>query len=668
MVPYRASASASIHGRPWIVFVVTALVVAALTGGLAMPASAARAKLDPEARKAKAKERAEARARAKAKKDARKAATGPAEAITTPASTQPVDPALAAKRAMRVKLATDYLTNWYAKQLNSTDWMARAVALISISRMPTAESTASIIKQLEVEKHPVCRLVAWQAVLARANMLSEAQHESWLAATRLMIRADLFHGDLRIGLLEMLGSAPADTGSRAYFRNLMGHTSSLDSSDVPTLIAMGQCLKSWGDATTVELLIKSLANPSTVVRAELILQAAGVGPEWNRTPSAQREYHQWWLKHKADFTASKCQPGQWKKLKPQYLDPPIELAKFDVLDMKWRREMELDRLQLRSFAFAIALDCSRSMGGELARIKRDMRVMFSAFSQIAREVGVGLTLFAPGGELRHYPLIDSQSKLMAQVNSMEIFGPAGEEEWAGAIDKAMNENRWPRLAKDSRRAIVVISDEPITAAQFARAMPLAEAGAEKGFRLYGIMVHSLTNAPNNPLSRPLDRTTGASLYKLDATPKGGPNKPTKAGKAKKAKAKPLKAKGGWDHYDQLAKATGGRALNVMVPQGGLGLGLPPSLSADKPGGKAAGKAGKMRGNDPMAIAPIYPGGGPTNNILTVVLTDAIGPNHADRVEPLVKILAAYCQKDAARIPERRTWQKPGHMEPNLNKR
>ena len=75
--------------------------------------------------------------------------------------------------------------------------------------------------------------------------------------------------------------------------------------------------------------------------------------------------------------------------------------------MKWRHEMELERLQLRSFAFAIALDCSRSMGGELARIKRDMRVMFAAFSKIAREVGVGLTLFAPGGELRHYPLTDS---------------------------------------------------------------------------------------------------------------------------------------------------------------------------------------------------------------------------------------------------------------------
>jgi len=654
MVLHRKGAAASRVAQPGLAFAVSVL----LASGLATAASGAQAGNDPHAHKANAKQRAEAR-------------------TEEPASTRPVDPRVAAKRAMRVKLATDYLTRWYAKQLDSTDWMARAVALISISRMPTADATATIIKRLEVERHPVCRLVAWQAALARAPMLSDAQHAAWLATTRNMIRAGLFHGDLRIGLLEMLGSVPSDVGTRACFRNLFAHTSSLDSSDVPTLIAMGRCLRSWSDAEMVELLIKSLSNPNTAVRAELVLQAAGVGVNWNRTPSARREYHQWWLENKDKFTARKPRPGDWKKLKPQYLPPPIDPAKFDVLDMKWRREMELDRLQLRSFAFAIALDCSRSMGGELARLKRDMRVMFSAFSQIAREVGVGVTLFAPGGELRHYPLTDSQSKLMARVNAMKIFGPAGEEEWAGAIDKAINDNRWPPLGKDNRRAIVIISDEPITANQFSRAMPLAKAGDEKGFRLYGIMVHSLNNAPNNPLSRPLDRTTGGSLYEPNnprnkprgaKAPKGGAKKQAKPGKGKAGKAKQAKAKGGWGYYQQLAEATGGRAMDVFVPQGGLGLGLAPGKTASKPGNKAKPKKprGRNRGsNDPMAIAPIYPGGGPTNSILTVVLTDAIGPNHADRVEPLVKILVAYCQKAAAKIPERRTWQPPARMEPNL---
>jgi hypothetical protein len=263
---------------------------------------------------------------------------------------------------------------------------------------------------------------------------------------------------------------------------------------------------------------------------------------------------------------------------------------------------------------------------------------------------------------------------MASVNATDIFGPAGEEEWAGAIDKAMNANRWPAIDKDNRRAIVIISDEPITANQFARAMPLAKKGAEKGFRLYGIMVHPLTNAPNNPLARPLDRTGGGSLYDPH-DPRNLPfgAKAHKAGAGKQAKAQPAGAKGGWDYYDQLAEATGGRAMTVLVPQGGLGLGTSPDdldgkAPAHKPGNKAkqnqpAGKIAKDL--DPMAIAPIYPGGGPTNSILTVVLTDAIGHAHADRVEPLVKILVAYCQKAAARLPEKRSWQPPAKMEPNL---
>jgi len=48
----------------------------------------------------------------------------------------------------------------------------------------------------------------------------------------------------------------------------------------------------------------------------------------------------------------------------------------------------------------------------------------------------------------------------------------------------------------------------------------------------------------------------------------------------------------------------------------------------------------------------------------MVLVDAINPQYADRVEPFVKILVAYCQMAAARIPEKRTWGPPDKMEPN----
>ncbi|MGB2821304.1 MAG: vWA domain-containing protein, partial [Phycisphaerae bacterium] len=312
------------------------------------------------------------------------------------------------------------------------------------------------------------------------------------------------------------------------------------------------------------------------------------------------------------------------------------------------------KLRLGSFALAIAIDCSRSMRAEIDRLKRDMRVMFASFELIAREVGVGVTPFAPGGLVKHLPLTGDLPRLMAYVNAADIFGPAGEEEWAGALATAVKGSRWPAAGQYSRRAIVLISDEPITQPQFDRAIKLARSANKDGFRIYGVMIRPAQDVPGNPLSIPFDRTAGGSVFDEDAKPGGGRPR-----------------SGGWGHYGEIAEATGGRAIEVEVPQGGLGLGSAPKATGagkGKGGKQKAGRKGKrdLGGNaDPMAIAPIYPGGGPTSRILTLVLTDAIDPRHADRIEPLVKIMVAYCQKAAARVPERRSWARPGPMEPNL---
>lgn len=656
----KPRSSAPGHGPlRWIRAVLLALLLAgtaqvSITAG-ATPKdknAAAAKKKKPAKRKPKSK----AKSKARPGKPAARAATQPA---TRPA--EPVDPAKAARRAELVRMATDYLTKHYDKQHESYDWMARAVATISVSRMPTDAATETVLKRMDADRHPVCRLVAWQAALARAGKLTDAQHAAWKTSTYRMISSRLFHGDLRIGLLEFLGSMPVETASRSYFLRLFQTTNSLDSGDVPTLVAMGRCLRSWGDGAIVEQLIRCLGNPNTAIRAELVLQAAGAKAPWNRTPKAARAYMEWWKEAEADFTANPPKPDDWKKLKGQYLDPPVKPEDFDVLDMKWRHEMELKSLQLRSFGFVVALDCSKSMRAELDRLRRDIFVMLSAFREIARETGLGLTFFAPGGQVKHFPLTDNQGRLRAILNAMDIFGPAGEEEWAGALEKAMHANRWPQMREDARRVIVLVSDEPITTAQFNRALPLCKSGVEYGFRVYGMRVLKLS-PPKNPLKTPLDRTTGGSLYdpnnplyaKGKATAKGEQNKNKNKKNPAGGQAARAAARGGWGHYDTLAEATGGRAVDVYVPQGTLGLGVQPGAGGKNRGAKADG----------MPLAPIFPGGGPTYNILTVVLTDVIGPGHSDRVEPLVKILVSYCQKDAAKVPERRTWRTPGFMEPN----
>jgi hypothetical protein len=109
---------------------------------------------------------------------------------------------------------------------------------------------------------------------------------------------------------------------------------------------------------------------------------------------------------------------------------------------------------------------------------------------------------------------------------------------------------------------------------------------------------------------------------------------------------------GWEAYDKIAELTGARAIIVKVPPSSLGLGLPIT----------------DRDISPVAIAPIYRGGGPTTRILNMVITDAINPQFADRVAPVVKILVSYCLKAAPRIPERRRWGKPDKMRPSQDKK
>ena len=557
----------------------------------------------------------------------------------------PSPPAADAARQEMLK-RFEYLTKLYADQLDSNDWMTRSVAMISLARMPTQGATKVILQRLESEKHPVGLLVAWQAMLGRAGMLSEEQYRAWRKATLNMAGAGLFQGNLRIGLLEMFGAETPDMASRHYFRRIFEEANSLDSSDIPTLIAMGRALRGWGDGQLVAWLISKLRSPDTAVRAELVLQAAGADVEWNRTAQAEKVYQKWWKQSEQTFTAVRRSKEGWRKLKPQFIPAPLDPSSIDPKDRKWIQELEIGRLELEKFDFAIAIDCSRSMRPEIERLKRDVGVMFTAIGAVAREARMGLTFFAPGGIVKTIPLTGDERRLMSRLQEADIMGPAGEEEWAGAIDETIKAGSWSPPGQFARRVIVLISDEPITDPQFKRAKPLVKKGAEDGFRLYGVMILGQGKSRNNPLALPFDRT---GRYEHDDGPKAD-----KARKGRQAKAKASKKAGrSWDYYDELAEATGGQAIAAHVPQGGLGLGKPIEHGA---------KGGK--GTSPVAIAPIYPGGGPTTSVLTMVLTDAIHPQYRDRVGPFIDILVAYCQKSAKRVPERRSWGPPDKMEPN----
>lgn len=542
----------------------------------------------------------------------------------------------------------------YRGHLDSPDWIRRSLAVIGLGRIPTTEATELILMRFDSEKHPVARLVAWQAMLSRAALLSEDEVTAFEAATWSMIDQGLFSGDLRVGVLDVLSCRPITPRARAWFLELFKNTNSLDSADIPTLIAMGRALERWGDAMLVEDLLRSLSSPHTAVRAELVLQAAGATVEWNRTSEARKVYTEWWKTARQSFTAAAPPEDAFGALERQYCPAPVDPAEV-LADPNWYDELELGALQLQNFDFAIAIDCSKSMAPEIERLKRDIAIMVAAFAQVAREPRVGVTLFAPGALVKCQSLTGSGKVLGAFLRKhAQIFGPAGDEEWAGALEQTITESRWVAPGERSRRFIALISDEPITKEQFVRSWDIARQAAQGGFRIYGVRVKP-GKMRSNPLNVNYNRHGGTIPPPLpeDQRPSLASDAPVQGGRAS------------WNYYDDLAHLTGALAIDVEVPQGGWGLGyLPPPPPEPKNKRQRQRYEDQMKRYSPVAFAPVYAGGGPTTQLLTMVLRDAINPQYASKVEPLVKTLVQYCQRYAASPPEKRTWGRVNPIGPN----
>jgi hypothetical protein len=256
---------------------------------------------------------------------------------------------------------------------------------------------------------------------------------------------------------------------------------------------------------------------------------------------------------------------------------------------------------------------------ELERLKRDIRVMMAALVLVAKEPRIGITLFTTGGVTDTLPLTNNPAALVAHISKARSAGKGTEEEWAGGLEEALARSNWGPLEQWNRRVVIIISDEPMLNWQFDKAMPTVKMAAAAQFRIYCVPIHG-GQLIEDPLSAPLDRTDSRASVRT-------------GGKGDKKKDTEVRS---WTHYQTIADATGGAVIDVVVPQTELGLGY---LVAPAKGGE---------------LAPLYEGGGPVNRILTRVLTDAINPKYSDRIEPIVKVLVAYCQGAAASVPEDRT--------------
>lgn len=526
--------------------------------------------------------------------------------------------------AAKEKRLFEFLEREYARSLKTNDWIARSLAAVSLSRIPTRTAGDTVLNIVKTDKSDITRLVAWQAMLSRVKYLHLEHYDEWVATTLTMAEKGLFRGRLRVGLFRLLATVPPSDKAKAVFMKVFAETNALDSEDIPTLDAMGGCLAAWQSGSLVEQLIGRMSNLDDAFRAEYILRKAGAtappatasmnlgsAEMWKK---AQSDYVAWWNSAKNNWKEpTKSELAKWRALAPQFVESPPDPQSINIDDPRWKEELELGGLGLRSFDVGLVVDVTGSMGEVIAWLKRDVKKMMLAFSLVSREPRIGLTFYRDAGNqsrdefvTQSVPLTDNTEALVKALSEMKAKGGGDLPE---AVLEGMVEsytiNPWVG-GKESRKIILLIGDAPNHPETQGKLEDLIKKKTTQGFKLYAVKVS--TEYGSNDLAT----------------------------------------------FDAICKIGDGVAIPVDFPssKGFKGLGeLPPKK---KTGSGMSVESVELPPNELCVLAVAFnDNDDPSVKVLKEVLIGVINPQYKNRLEPFVKTVLAYCEDF---IPEkRRPW-------------
>jgi len=389
-----------------------------------------------------------------------------------------------------VRKMVDYFLTMYSRHLESPDWIKRSMAVISLGRISDTRITDKLLDVAENDRSTAVRVFAWEAVHARNGLLTSEQRKRWIAAGEKMGAKGAFRGDLRVGLVYLLGEAEPTNETRKVFMRLFDRTNSLDPGDIPTLQAMGDLLARWRDRTLIAALIKRMSNLNDAYRAEYILTALnsgvkpsaslarkGSGPMWTRTRAA---WAQWYGRQ--EFASSTGRPYRGKS---NLLPPPESI--IDTHAARWRKNLEVGGLHLDHFDVAFVIDSTGSMKQVVEWIQRDVTRMMRAFGKISREPRIGVTFYRDRGDeyvTRVYGLTGDGRRLAAAIAGVTAKGGGDVPEAVyEALRDTVRKQRWTRR-DGAAKILVLVGDAEPHPESMDRIQKLVADAAARGFRFY----------------------------------------------------------------------------------------------------------------------------------------------------------------------------------------
>jgi hypothetical protein len=511
---------------------------------------------------------------------------------SAPATEPATRPALTHEQ--QVSQLIDYLNGEYAKLLKSPDWIERSLAAISLARLPGNQATEQLLGLMKNDAVPAVRIVAWQGVLARAKWLNVAQYQTWLDITSGMAHKDLFRGGTRVGLIHMMAQNPPSRAAKLAFVGIFAKTNALEPRDIPVIDALADCLAAWKTPDVAEYLFNRLSNPNDAYRAEYLLHRAGLDTPWAGEHQDLGSVRMWkiavdndqdaWRHAKPDWKPLAASAIEaWKTLDPQYIPRPDLDAPIDPTDEDWRKETELGRAGVKPLDVAFVVDATGSMQPVLDFLKSDMGRIKLALELVANQPRIGVTFYRDFGDsfvTRSTKLTDKLTALDAFMSTIIAHGGGDRPEAVReALNDALKNNPWA-WKRDGRRALVLMTDAPPHRDSQDDCLALAKACKDRDIRLLIMKVRSATE----------DQEDMRAL-------------------------------------DEIAQAAGTEPMWAPLPDPGRPRYPQPMLASRET-------------LDAVRVAYAPPADTADRQILRRLLVDAINPQFADRVEPLVDIMLA----------------------------
>jgi len=437
--------------------------------------------------------------------------TRPADGGAKPAPEKPAPKSRA--EMIREKLIKFYL-EMYGKHLVSADWITRAMAVISLSRLDAPAATGRLLEVLERDRSVLVRVYAWEALHARNGSLSSQDRRRWASGGMALVRKKALGGDLRVGLVRLVGSARRTAVHDQFFRELFNQTSLARAADRKTLEAMRDALAASRNPTLIWWLIRDMKDPPKAARADFVLSGLKGGVAARRfPPPPARQLQQEWVRwYKENRSALDTPPAPKPYTGRSALLPPAEKIQ-DPKDPKWHKDLELPRLHLGQLAVVFCVDSTGSMRSAIEWVKRDIIRMMRALALVSRERYIGVTLYNAQGQIDgNYPLTDNAPALAKAVQNCRAHG-GGQEAVLEGLETAVDKHPWPK-GRSCRKYVFLVGDEAPATGTMTRIEQVVTEAAKRGFHFHCLQVHSLRlNVICTTCARPNSgRSSGSTSY------------------------------------------------------------------------------------------------------------------------------------------------------------